>query len=167
MNRDQKAVLGTYILSIVYKTKDDIYNTLYGKSFAIAEAVLEKIQELTQNTPKTHEIIKNELVSSRYHQHPKINKDKRHICGVCYTAYSTHDLSVDFGICPECLGKGYTKPVCNDIKGNMFTTGDVLINIDNDKTVKILQINKTHIVSEPGGITTRHQFRLAGWLLYK
>ncbi len=166
MNQDQKIELGGYIVVVANTFKGTFDNT-HGQNFIIAEMVLEKIHELTQNTPKTPEIIKNKSTRDEVDQHPKINKNKRHICGVCYTPHSTHDLSVDFGICPECLGKGYKKPTCNDIKGNMFTTGDVLINIDNNKTVKILQINKTHIVSEPGGITTRHQFRLSGWLLYK
>ena len=93
---------------------------------------------------------------------------KAHICGVCYQAYCDECLVDNFDTCQDCRDVGRARKLVRDKNGTQFYTGCTLRNESSLTTsVKILQINETHIVSDPGGCVEIQDFIDAGWIVHE
>ena len=148
----------------------------------VAEAVLSKIKELEQDDESVQERIDKTPVYHRKTDDPvkKVarcichnlldNKTgyKAHICGVCYQTYCSECLAMNFKICNSCKSDGKLIMGLYDKYDKYFFPGDTLRNESSLTTsVKILQINETYIVSEPGGVTEIQDFIDAGWIVHE
>lgn len=172
MNEKQKIELGDFITDEVKKYLKPgckLYFPLLDAGFLkIAELVLYKIHELGQDADKTPDPVK---YTTRCICHNLLDDEigyKGHICGVCYQVYCSECQPTDFEICHACNFDDKKRTISYDKTGNGFTAGDTLRNESSLTTsVKVLQINETHIVSDPGGCVEIQDFINAGWIVHE
>ena len=167
MNEQNKIELGKFIVHDMGRINfDHIASDIFYISHA--DLILDKIRILGQNTPKSPDPTTKPLLCVCNNQIGGDQQDNGHICGVCYQVYCGECLEADFDICRGCMDDGKSPVSVNDKNGKGFWAGHTLRNESSLTTsVKILQINETHIVSEPGGVTEVQDFIDAGWVVHE
>jgi hypothetical protein len=171
MNEKQKIELGDFISEKVskYLTPGSklAFPLFKADELEIAEAVLNKVHELIQISVETPDPDKNALPCTCRNLFGQGIHNSVHICGVCYAEKCNVCLVEDFGICVDCMRAGKEKIIIQDKNKNCFQAGDTLRNESSlTTTTKILQINKTHIVHDPKGVTEIQDFINAGWIVH-
>jgi len=175
MNDQQKIKLGAEIYNkctsfMGLKEGDpDSMSTHWKKTcIKIAEFTINKVQELTENNQNTTEISNSTLTCTCYNLFGPETDDNGYICGVCYSLKCNECIDNDFEICPICDHAGKIKIRLHDKNGCIFESGSTLRNEKSLATsLQILQINETHILSEPGGLTEIQDFIDAGWIVHE
>lgn len=169
MNEQDKIKLGKFLLHEVCGFK---FPTPPSDLFYIrhSDLILNKIQEITQNTENTppkadlSKLSITELIELSDYQ---ISAGKRHICVVCGHTFSTAEMPINFSICGACDSKGLEPNSCIDKNGVEFFPGSYLKNEASSATVQILKISDTQIFDDKNVATDREDFVKAGWIVHE
>jgi len=192
MNDQQKIELGAEIwnkcasfMSLEEGDPDEMSAYFKETCIKIAEFALNRISEITKkdiadgleeigNSGRHSEAFNNipdptteHLTCTCHNQFGPTTDDAGYVCGVCYALKCNECINNDFEICPICTHAGKSKITCKDKNGAIFQSGDTLRNEHSlTTTIKILQLHKTHFLTEPGGVIEIQDFIDAGWIVH-